>query len=412
VEVFVRGGVALVSLWFAAGWIVAAYRVRRAFPPPPDWQLEVNALRERLRIPREVRLRVMADSGSPLATGLWRPAILLPRSSASWNAERRRAVLLHELAHIRRGDCRVQLLTQIASALYWFNPLVWVAASRLRSEREHACDDEVLKTGAQPSSYAAHLLDIVRELQPTLRPSAALAMARTSELEGRLLAVLADRARTPARGSRWAVTFAVALTTIAALGAEPTTLATPAAVQPTASRNVFSVARDVAAAADRAISTRARSEAEATLEASPDAGERQRAAMDLAEAGDRDSIRPLQEALKDSSQDVREKAALALAFMSGREVVPALLTALRDADSQVREKAAIGLALRRDERVIEPLLAAMQDPDSQVREKVAIALGTSGDPRARAALNAALRDPDAQVREKAAAGLVLLGLSR
>jgi len=119
--------------------------------------------------------------------------------------------------HIRPRDCRVQLVTQAACALYWFNPLVWVAAAHVRSERERACDDEVLGFGAQPSSYAAHLLDIARDLRPSLRPTAALAMARPSELEGRLLAVLAaGRARVPARASRWAVgatfTFVTAIT--------------------------------------------------------------------------------------------------------------------------------------------------------------------------------------------------------
>ena len=66
-----------------------------------------------------------------------------------WTAERRRAVLVHELAHIRRADCRVQRVTQLACAIYWFNPLIWIAARHLRSERERACDDEVLRARRQ-----------------------------------------------------------------------------------------------------------------------------------------------------------------------------------------------------------------------------------------------------------------------
>jgi hypothetical protein len=345
---------------------------------------------------------------------LWHATILLPESSMTWSADRRRAVLLHELGHVRRKDCRMQLVAQAACALYWFNPLVWMGASQLRSERERACDDEVLRSGAQASAYAAHLLDIARELRPTWQPSAALAMARPSDLEGRLLAVLAvGRPRMASRGSRLAVVTSVTLATILALGASAAT--TPAAVPETSVSEAVSyqpIEDDVPENAGRLAASRARSQAEAILRASANPEERQQAITTLAATGQSDTIGPLRRALKDPDRQVREKAALALAFISGRDVVPALLEALGDRDAQVREKAALGLGLRRDARVVEPLIAAMADPNGQVREKAAIALGATGDPRVREALVGALRDPDAQVREKAAAGLTLLGLTR
>ena len=366
-------------VWFGFGWWVAARVSRRAIPAPPQWQVEVNALCARMGITREVRLGIIRGTSSPLATGLRRPAILLPQISAGWTAERRRAVLVHELAHIRRGDGRVQLLTQAACALYWFNPLTWVAAARLRSERERACDDEVLRFGTLPSSYAAHLLDIARDLRPALRPMAALAMARPSELEGRLLAVLAaGRPRVPARISPSAVATAFGLITMVAVGVSPAQTAQTAPPVPTARGYV--ARHNVMTEQDRLATMPDRVTAEQTLERSPD------------------------------PQD-RERAVLALAFSSGRDVIPALVEALRDVDAQVREKAAIGLALRRDPRVVEPLIAAMDDSDSQVREKVTIALGTSGDARARGPITRALTDPDRQVREKATAALVLLGVT-
>jgi beta-lactamase regulating signal transducer with metallopeptidase domain len=370
-------GSVLLSLWFALAWVSSGLLAHYARPAPAAWQLEVDALRERLRITRRVRLRLVDVHTSPLAIGLWRSTLLLPTTAAAWPAERRRAVLIHELAHIRRGDCGVQALTHAACALYWFNPLVWMAAARLRSERERACDDEVLRSGTQASAYAAHLLDIARGLRPALRPSAALAMARPSELEGRLLAVLAHgRARVPARGSRWAIATTLALATVAALGATPLARSTPAATAPARAANF-------------------RWSYEAFTEP------RVRA--------DRGAIQPLQAALEDGDQDVREKAALSLALMSGADVIPALLKALADSDAQVREKAALGLSLRRDPRVVDALVSAMSDRDAQVREKVAMALGTSGDPRALPVLERALQDPDAQVREKAVTGLRLLG---
>ena len=371
-------GTVAVALWFAAGWVATVRLSRRAGRAPLAWQLEVVALCDRLRLDREVRLGIIEEHSSPLATGLSRATILLPRTASAWSAERRRAVLLHELAHIKRHDCRVQLVAQAACAIYWFNPLVWLAASRLRAERERACDDQVLRLGATPSSYAAHLLDIARELRPTLRPSAALAMARHSELEGRLLSVLAaGRARVPFRATRWAVVAVLSLTTAVALGATSSNDTTTAPVSVAGPRYI--VADDILISSDAAPQGRAR--AEATLQSSANPQE-------------------------------REHATLALAFTSGSDVIPALLRALTDSDAQVREKAAIGLALRRDERVVEPLITALRDPDPQVREKAAIALGTSGDARAQEPLRRALDDPDAQVREKAVAALVLLTVAR
>ena len=374
-------GTAAFALWFAAGWLSSARLTRRAKAAPVGWQLEVNALCDRLRIYREVRVALLDEHVSPIATGLLRPAVLLPRAACGWTDERRRAVLLHELAHIKRRDCGVQLLAQIACAIYWFNPLVWMAARQLRRERERACDDHVLRCGARPSSYASHLLDIATDLRPSFAPTAALAMARPSELEGRLLAVLAaGRARVPFRATRWAVIAIISVTTIAALSATSTARHDMPPVAVTFDNGAqYVVGNDITMSSEPAPEPLA--SVEATLQTA------------------------------DNAQD-RELATLALAFSSGRDVIPALLKALADRDAQVREKAAIGLALRRDERVVAPLITAMSDPDSQVREKAAIALGTSGDPRAQDALIRALDDDDGQVREKAAAALILLGVTR
>jgi HEAT repeat protein len=234
-------------------------------------------------------------------------------------------------------------------------------------------------------------------------------MARPTQLEGRLVAVLAaGRNRTPARWTRWAITFGISVVAIALVGA------TPAGPSPTR-RPVASLpyarwllAQDAPTPAERMEARKTAHAAAATLESSADPETRQDAVMRIAASNADNSLRPLERALADPSPDVREKAALALGFMSTPDVIPSLLGALSDADPQVREKAAIGLALRHDDRVTEALLQAVDDADSQVREKVVIALATSGDARARAALDRALGDPDPQVREKAAAGLILL----
>jgi beta-lactamase regulating signal transducer with metallopeptidase domain len=365
------------AFWYLLGWTNAAGSVRRARQAPVAWQLETTALCARMRIGREVRVRVSATQTTPVATGLFRSSIVLPIVALDWSPERRRAVLLHELAHIRRRDCGVQVMAQAACAIYWFNPLIWLAVRRLRAERERACDDEVLRHGIQPSTYARHLVDIARSLRGPLHPSAALAMARPSELEGRVLSVLAcAQSRVPGRATRWVVAGATVCVAIVVAGIAPVD-SSAGAVGERRSERRFVVVTDAMVGADQ----------------------RQPATS---------AVRPLELALGDDNQDVREKAAMGLALSSSPDAITPLLRALKDRDSQVREKAAIGLALRRDARIIEPLLDAMDDPDSQVREKIALALGTSGDPRAVTALERALRDPDAQVREKAATGLMLL----
>ncbi|HVV44162.1 MAG TPA: M56 family metallopeptidase, partial [Bryobacteraceae bacterium] len=122
----------------------------------------------------------------PLVMGVFRPAILLPESASTWTASRRRAVLAHELSHIRRRDPVILLTGHLATIVYWFHPLCWLAAARLRLESERACDDAALRIGVRPSHYAGHLLDLAR----LFNPQPAIPMATTSHLESRVKSIL------------------------------------------------------------------------------------------------------------------------------------------------------------------------------------------------------------------------------
>lgn len=103
-------------------------------------------------------------------------------------------VLLHELAHAKRWDCLTKLVAHVACSVYWFNPLTWLALTRLQSESERACDDLVLNAGSKPSNYAEHILRIASGLQTgAFAAHSSIAMARRSNLEGRLLAILDPR---------------------------------------------------------------------------------------------------------------------------------------------------------------------------------------------------------------------------
>jgi TonB family protein len=142
-----------------------------------------------------------APESMPMTFGIRRPVIFLPADAVEWTEERRRIVLMHELAHVWRGDTATHLLARVALSLNWWNPLAWFAWREFLKEREHAADDVVLQSGAQASDYASHLLDVARSLHTAHAGSwAAVAMARRSQLEGRLLAILDSRVNRRAAG--------------------------------------------------------------------------------------------------------------------------------------------------------------------------------------------------------------------
>jgi len=146
---------------------------------------------------RPLRVLQSGEHGMPMVFGTRVPTIVLPVAAATWSQDRRRAVLLHELAHVARFDCLTQLAAAVACALYWIHPGVWWVAWRLRVERELACDDRVLAAGTRPEAYARHLLDLAYSLQSRGALSHAASMARPRQLEGRLLALM-DSWRGPA----------------------------------------------------------------------------------------------------------------------------------------------------------------------------------------------------------------------
>lgn len=225
--------VPLLLLWLAgvvalgAGYLGGALRLRalirrsRIVADGP-WRELADAAADRLGVRRErFRLYAASEPTSPLAWGAVRVAIVLPPSFSEWSPGRRRHVLLHELAHVKRHDCASQWLASAAATLHWFNPLAWLAARRMLAERERACDDEVLLAGTRASAYADDLLQIARGATgaaATLRVSAA--MARRSEVAARLRAVLDPaRRRGGVRRRTLGATAAVALALAAPLAA-------------------------------------------------------------------------------------------------------------------------------------------------------------------------------------------------
>jgi TonB family protein len=143
---------------------------------------------------RENDILVSDAIGTPMTWGAIRPVILLPAYVADWSAEQRDVVIRHERAHIERRDWLWQAFAQVMTAVFWFHPLVWLAAAQMRQEAEHAADDATLAGGVQASDYADSLMAVARQLSGHL-PDAAVAMVRRPALTSRIAAIL-DTART------------------------------------------------------------------------------------------------------------------------------------------------------------------------------------------------------------------------
>jgi beta-lactamase regulating signal transducer with metallopeptidase domain len=187
------GGGALALIWLAVGQLRLRQLARHSTPvDTPEWRSLVRTTCLTLGLHRPVTLLQGDESVMPVTWGWRQPVILLPTEAADWPLERRRLVLLHELAHVKRWDCLTQTVARVVGALFWVNPLVWLAARRMCVERERACDDLVLQSDCKVSDYAAELLAIARAFRPA-RHAAGIAMARSAHLQGRIAAMIDPR---------------------------------------------------------------------------------------------------------------------------------------------------------------------------------------------------------------------------
>ncbi len=211
------GGILLALIPVAVGHINVRRLVRRATRLHDEcWQDSLAEECSRMRLRRRPTLLSYAGAVVPFTFGLRHPRILLPADCLHWKSVRRRAVLLHELAHIQRRDLVWQLFANLATALWWFQPLCWSSRWNLRRESERACDALVMKSGVLPSDYARELLEIAQAFPKGQRwSSGSIAVARRGELEGRLYAIL-DKPQVAVRRLPWAAIAALMALTVAA----------------------------------------------------------------------------------------------------------------------------------------------------------------------------------------------------
>ncbi|MGI9242059.1 MAG: M56 family metallopeptidase, partial [Verrucomicrobiales bacterium] len=166
-----------------------ARNARSAYDSVPAAMAE--DLKRAMGIRRKVQLLIHPGRTMPMTWGIFKTRLLLPEAAEHWETSRLRSVLLHELAHIKRFDSYTQLLVQLTCTLHWFNPLAWISARRIATERERACDDLVLNSGMRASDYAEHLLRIATGYENRAATNiSAVAMASSCRLEGRVNDIL------------------------------------------------------------------------------------------------------------------------------------------------------------------------------------------------------------------------------
>jgi beta-lactamase regulating signal transducer with metallopeptidase domain len=446
-----RYSVWLVGLW-ALGVLALVARlvhglltVRRISHTTPEvdgaaWRAALHEVADRLDMEELPRLVVSNAVRVPFACGFRRPTIVLPTEAMSWTDERRRVVLLHELAHIQRRDMFGHLLSRLACVMYWFHPLVWMAARHLRAESERACDDLAIRSGARASDYAQHLLDIVTSIRGPVAPAVACTMARKRDFEGRMLAILDPERRrgTPSRvramalvgalGALYAVIgIAVLAPRAAVASARPLTrtaqVATIAAPPVVGAKTRTSIVDETPAPRPVPIPAPAPATASATASVTTDVTSNLSVAMptqmrehlhehlqEQAREPSADSIARRWTLLisilrSDSSASLRKVAAWGLEqFHDEDPVRGALATALRhDSDTEVREMAAWALEGVEGDNVVTALSDAVrEDHDPSVRATAAWSLASDCKSISVPLFVTALHDADSKVRASAA----------
>jgi beta-lactamase regulating signal transducer with metallopeptidase domain len=192
-------GIVVFLAWLAID-LLRLYRLRRDALPCPELSSA------------GIEVLFHEKVSAPLTFGVLRPSIILPVSARNWSEVEVRHALVHEMEHIRRRDWPLLVLVQAACALYWFNPLVWVARRRLCLEAEMACDDAVLREH-EPSGYARQLVALAEEMSHA-RAELALGMAKRSDLSIRVSALLDNSRRRGGAGMRARLLAAAATTLV------------------------------------------------------------------------------------------------------------------------------------------------------------------------------------------------------
>ena len=153
-------GIMFNSLKLTSSWMQLR-QLKQSTVASMQLQEKVNRLSAKLKLKKQVVIGYAEKIDIPCVAGYLKPLIMLPLSISTYlSAKEIEAILLHELAHVKRNDYLVNLLQQIMSVIFFFNPFVHLISRMVNHERENSCDDLVLEITEEPLIYAQALLKI------------------------------------------------------------------------------------------------------------------------------------------------------------------------------------------------------------------------------------------------------------
>ncbi|MEA2709774.1 MAG: bla regulator protein blaR1 [Phycisphaerales bacterium] len=222
----------LAALWIAGTMLLlarilyASMRLARAvrrmtLVDAPHVTELLERCRRELGVRRRVAILASADLPAPALMGVIRPRLLLPREVLdNFAPEELRLILLHELGHLKRNDVLVNWVVALLHALHWFNPVLWLAFSRLRADRELATDELVLsRTGdAEKSAYGQTILKLLQSLSLSRRPAPLVGAVGILERAHTLRRRITMIAHFRHHATRWTALAVVCMLVLAGLG--------------------------------------------------------------------------------------------------------------------------------------------------------------------------------------------------
>ncbi len=212
---------ALVFLWLAGAAAMLAQtavssvrlkkRLKNASPIPLEWKEIAEGLKAKLDLRRGIRMVMVTGFPSPALSAGLKPVIVMPGELLSHSDETVRFALLHELTHIKRSDNIVSMLLLILRAVYWFNPVVWMAVNRMRLDMETACDNRLTKpmNGPDKKKYAGAILSMYARRQ--VRFALGMALGQTKKTAEQRLRGVFMRGRSSRKAKLTAILLSAAL---------------------------------------------------------------------------------------------------------------------------------------------------------------------------------------------------------
>jgi beta-lactamase regulating signal transducer with metallopeptidase domain len=295
-----------------------ALRARAEVLVDGHWLSALARAQRRMGFKHGTALLTSNELGSPISWGLLRPVILLNSRAVEATGEAE-AIIAHELAHVARMDWIKLLLARIATALFWFNPLVWLLAREAHQLREETADDSVLAADIVDTDYAQLLVGVARHECPGLLLGAHGVAPSKSSLARRVARVLDGKSvRGPVARSFALGVFSGAVLVaapLAALTLTPTSQETPkrasariAASEPAPAQYPASqaVPTDLASIIASGVSTSVHTAVEAATTAAQ-ANVDEEAAADQAEAA-RERAQQIREQAHEAAANAREAA--------------------------------------------------------------------------------------------------------